>query len=340
MLKMSQEIVHNTLGKSPLLEAQPSTIKAVSTSSSDVTGYVFVSSSLGEKTLRRVFKEASSTGAIVLFRGIPKGSSLAKTLRDWHRLMANLDPIPQVRIDPKAFVHWQVTSVPAIFQVKEQKVIASALGVYSQDWLQEQIDKGNVGNLGQRGPIQSISEPDLIDEAMARLKAIDFAHLKLQAKARFWSRQSFIDLPKATQYQSRLVDPTFVLSRPLFGADGQVLIPVGTRFNPLKILPFTQTLVVFNARHQDEVDAIIQWLFKQDRTQKRITFITTQIDTVKGWQHLTALENALNRPIYLLNASLQQRFALFATPSFVNAKGGVFEVKAIPPKELNREISP
>ncbi|MEY2343497.1 type-F conjugative transfer system pilin assembly protein TrbC [Proteus mirabilis] len=99
-------------------------------------------------------------------------------MRDWHTLMVGLDPVPQVRIDPKAFVHWRVTSVPAIFRIEDDKVTASALGVYSKDWLQRQIETGNTGSLGQRGPIHSILEPDLMQVAMQRLQSLDLGALK------------------------------------------------------------------------------------------------------------------------------------------------------------------
>lgn len=298
---------------------------------------IFASSSLGDSSLTLLFKEASATGAIVLFRGIPEGKTLGAAIRDWHTLMAGLDPVPQVRIDPKAFVHWRVTSVPAIFRIEDDKVTASALGVYSKDWLQRQIETGNSGALGQRGPIHSILEPDLMQVAMQRLQSLDLGALKKKAIERFWSRQTFTDLPKATQYRIRTVDPTIVMQRPLLDANGRTLIPAGTRINPLKALPFTQLLVVFNASNAEEVDAVAHWLDRQDRTLRRITLITTELNRAQGWQSLNVLEETLASPVYLLNASLKQRFDLQVTPSFVQAKGLAFEIAEIPAKELVHE---
>ena len=53
-----------------------------------------------------------------------------------------------------------------------------------------------------------------------------------------------------------------------------------------------------------------------------------------GWDNLNALEKTLDSPVYLLNASLKQRFDLQVTPSFVQAKGLAFEIEEIPAKEL------
>ncbi|MCG3761299.1 pilus assembly protein, partial [Vibrio cincinnatiensis] len=110
---------------------------------------------------------------------------------------------------------------------------------------------------------------------------------------------------------------TIVMQRPLLDANGRTLIPAGTRINPLKALPFTQQLVVFNASNAEEVDAVAHWLENQDRTLRRITLITTQLDRAQGWSRLNALEKTLDSPVYLLNASLKQRFDLQVTPSFV-----------------------
>ncbi|MBJ6930691.1 pilus assembly protein, partial [Vibrio cholerae] len=82
------------------------------------------------------------------------------------------------------------------------------------------------------------------------------------------------------------VDPTIVMQRPLLDANGRTLIPAGTRINPLKALPFTQQLVVFNASNAEEVDAVAHWLETQDRTLRRITLITTQLDRTQGWNRL------------------------------------------------------
>ena len=57
-----------------------------------------------------------------------------------------------------------------IFRIEEDKVTASVLGVYSKDWLQRHIQTGNTGSLGQRGPIHSIIERDLMQVAMQLLQ--------------------------------------------------------------------------------------------------------------------------------------------------------------------------
>ena len=337
IVEMSRSILQSAVdGASEFIEPFAPVEQPVSLKHSD-EWLIFASSSLGDSSLKQLFKEASATGAIVLFRGIPEGKTLGAAIRDWHMLMTGLDPVPQVRIDPKAFVHWRVTSVPAIFRIEDDKVTASALGVYSKDWLQRQIETGNTGSLGQRGPIHSILEPDLMQVAMQRLQSIDLGALKKKAIERFWSRQTFTELPKATQYRIRMVDPTIVMKRPLLDANGRTLIPAGTRINPLKALPFTQQLVVFNASNAEEVDAVAHWLETQDRTLRRITLITTQLDRAQGWNRLNALEKTLDSPVYLLNASLKQRFDLQVTPSFVQAKGLAFEIEEIPAKELVHE---
>lgn len=57
---------------------------------------MFASSSLGDSSLQQLCKEASSTGAIVLFRGIPEGpeGKALGAIHNWYALMAALEPVP------------------------------------------------------------------------------------------------------------------------------------------------------------------------------------------------------------------------------------------------------
>lgn len=299
--------------------------------------FLFASTSLGDKALSRIFAEASQTGATVLFRGIPEGQSLGAAMRRLQALMKDLEPLPLVAIDPQAFVHWRVTGVPALFFIEQGKVTASVLGVYSKDWLQSAIARGQTGDLGQRGPIAGIAEPDLLRVMQKRLLALDLNALKQKALERFWQRQSFVALTPAKTAQVRFVDPTTVLSAPLKNAQGQVILPAGTRINPLKALPFTQQLVVFDGTRREEVDAVAQWLSRQDRTAKRLTLITTQLDPIQGWSALAKLEVKVDQPVYLLNPTIQSRFDLKVTPSFVDAEGEFFRIEELPVEVLAHE---
>ena len=114
IVEMSRSILQSAVdGSSEFIEPFAPVEQPVSLKHSD-EWLIFASSSLGDSSLKQLFKEASATGAIVLFRGIPEGKTLGAAIRDWHMLMTGLDPVPQVRIDPKAFVHWRVTSTFSI----------------------------------------------------------------------------------------------------------------------------------------------------------------------------------------------------------------------------------
>lgn len=297
---------------------------------------LFVSTSLGEQTLRAIFREAADTGATVLFRGIPEGETLGQALRRIRRLLEGIEPVPEIRIDPAAFVLWRVTSVPQLVYLQNAEFTASVKGVYSREWLARQVAAGHTGDLGQRGPVELVAEPDLMAVLRKRAEALDLAAHKRVAIQRFWERQAFVELPAADTVRTRWVDPTVVLSRPLTDGKGKVLVPARTRINPLEVLPFTQTLMVFDARKAEQVAAIQAWLKQRaaDKAYPRTTLITTGLNREQGWQALAQIESTLDHPVFLLNRSIQARFQLERTPTLVDAVGTRFRLREWPPEEF------
>ena len=340
IVEMSRSILQSAVdGSSEFIEPFSPIEQPASLKHSD-EWLIFASSSLGDSSLKQLFKEASATGAIVLFRGIPEGKTLGAAIRDWHTLMVGLDPVPQVRIDPKAFVHWRVTSVPAIFRIEDDKVTASALGVYSKDWLQRQIETGNTGSLGQRGPIHSILEPDLMQVAMQRLQSLDLGALKKKAIERFWLKQNFNELPKAVKARTREVDPSVVVTKDIAAADGSVFARAGEVINPLCDLrmecqpgtrPFTQAVVVFDPQDKKQMALLAKALpkIRQEPGVQRITFIATALDKDKGWDSYKSVSDQIDSPVYLLTPDLISRFELEHTPTVITAKNRMFIVREL-----------
>lgn len=301
---------------------------------------LFVSTSLGEQTLRAIFREVADTGVTVLFRGIPEGETLGRALRRLRRLLEGIEPVPEIHIDPTAFAHWQVTSVPQLVYLQNGEFTASVKGVYSREWLARQVAAGQSGDLGQRGPLEPVVEPDLMAVLKQRAEALDLAERKRAAIRQFWQHQAFVELPSADSARTRWIDPTVVVSRPLTDARGEVLVPAHTRINPLEVLPFTQTLVVFDARKAEQVAAIQAWLQQRQgdgKAYSRTTLITTGLDRHSGWQALAQIENTLDQPVFLLNRSIRQRFQLERTPTVIDAVGTRFRLREWPPGEFDHD---
>ena len=315
---------------------------------------VFASLSLGDNALKTMFREAAAAGMTVVFRGIPEGMTLGQGIRHLHRLLADLDPLPSVILDPESFRAWAVTTVPQIVQLQDGLLIARAAGITSRDWLQQRSAAGARGDLGTWGPVVIPTEPDLLETLHARIEGLDLAALKEQALANFWPRQTFSDLPVATRDHSQWLDPTVEVQTALRDAEGKVLVPAGARINPLRYLPFRQAVVVFDARDPLQRKRVRDWLeahpavfsppslapIADDSTEgyvnpyQRITLVTTGIEPSDGWRGWATLEEQFARPVYLLNTALQSRFQLREVPAVIDVVGERVRVRylAVPEK--------
>ncbi|MEE4299904.1 MAG: TrbC family F-type conjugative pilus assembly protein, partial [Pseudomonadales bacterium] len=167
---------------------------------------ILVSRSLGDGALRQIFASASGKDDIrILFRGVREGESLGDFLRATAVLLRDLDPPPNVAIDPQPFREWRIERVPAVVLSGPDGEIARVAGLSSPNWLREQVEGGRTGDLGQRGPTMEIEEPDMIAEIHRRIAAIDWQARKEQAIARWWSRARFEHLSPATEARERIV---------------------------------------------------------------------------------------------------------------------------------------
>ncbi|MGC8518962.1 MAG: TrbC family F-type conjugative pilus assembly protein [Steroidobacteraceae bacterium] len=96
--------------------------------------YIFVSWSMPLPMLRAYEIEAMWTGAPLVFRGIPKGTTLRKfIMKDLRELVWGKGAAADIAIDPRLFDLYSVTSVPTIVLSKRVERISCALGTLSYD---------------------------------------------------------------------------------------------------------------------------------------------------------------------------------------------------------------
>lgn len=106
--KKVEEIVGTADFKSFLTDAkkQPQDLKPISSSS---TLYVFVSFSVGEKSLLNLAQEAKQWNATLVLRGF-KDDSLRKTVAALHKIIVKTGQ--GLMIDPELFSSFKITAVP------------------------------------------------------------------------------------------------------------------------------------------------------------------------------------------------------------------------------------
>jgi len=297
----------------------------------DISLTVLVSRSLGPAQLKEIFAFAADTPRVrVAFRGLAEDESLMDFVRQVHRLLVGIEPVPEVVLDPTPFAAAGMDVAPVLLARGPEGELARVAGLADPLWLRSRVLAGERGDLGVLGPVRPVTEPDLIGELQRRLAALDLDKLREQALERFWQRAGFEELPVATEPRSREVDPTITAPRDVHTADGTLLVRAGETLNPLDWLPFTQRLVVFDATDERQVETARR--LGREAGDLRVLYLATHLERSTGWEGLAAVEDTLDAPVYLLTPDVRERFALERIPAFVEARGRNFVVAEVPPE--------
>ena len=301
---------------------------------------VVVFASLGSQGLKDLLDMASGNpDVLVVFRGIPENANLGEAMLEIQQMAAERDPVPNIVINPVLFTEYNVTSVPTIIVRKEQSVlpgelpeeVARVAGLSNPAWLLRQVEAGTDGDLGVRGPVESISEPDLIELMKKRFAKIDWEEQKRGAVKNFWNKQNFRELPEAHKDRVRELDPTVYISEDITAPDGTLIAKQGDLINPLDVAPFTQAVVVLDPLDEDQVARVKEALPRINQVPgvTRITYIVTRLDREEGWDSYTKTTDTFDAPVFLLTPDVAQRFELEYVPSIITAQGKRFVVEEL-----------
>ena len=274
---------------------------------------LFLSASLDDQALKQAFVAASGDPDVtIIFRGMLPGEKLADVMKRLGALFKDIEPRPNIALNPKSFRDHRVTVVPTLVEPATGKRISGT--ILAKTFLDRAGQTTEI-DLGRIGPVSEIIEPDLAEEIKARVAAVDVETRARKRVATYWQRAPFIDVPKARERRIRRLDPTVITENDLRDHEGRLLAPAGTRINPMAALPFTSRILIFDGTDPAER----QWARDHIREDQRTILITTRIDREVGWPAWKSLHQALARPVYLLQAKLAERFALEATPTMIEA---------------------
>lgn len=307
------------------------------------TTYVFVSRSLGMQNLKSLMErlgEQEREDLVLVFRGVPEGKRIDDGFQDINDLVKDLEKSPPLILDPGLFRHYDVTVVPTVVRTKgrsaldaisgldpetnQQKrkygeLVAKVEGLDNDEWLMDKIEKGEKGDLGTMGDVVEISEPDLIEVIRAKFEAFDWAAAKRDAIARVWDNQKFLDLPTALKSRKREVDPTILVTEDIKDMAGNVLRRKGEKVNPMRIRPFTTTMLIFNPTVPDEMKRVGRWLSRNKMAGNAMPMlIATAIDRERGWDAYKELTDRFDKHVFILNEQVRNAFDVQVTPSVVS----------------------
>ncbi len=183
-------------------------------------------------------------------------------------------------------------------------------------------------DLGVRGETWTIAEPDLLDVIEARLLELEqsgsLAKLANGARVRARSR---IEMPEpvagiapATEYHTRVFDPSIEIDRDIRLTDGTLLAAGGTRLNPLAHAPLSRDLLFIDGRRDVEVG----WALAHAAPSKIVLLAGRPLDLTR--RH--------GRPFFFdQGGRLSARFGLAATPVLIEQDGQQLRITEVPVRD-------
>lgn len=184
------------------------------------------------------------------------------------------------------------------------------------------VDLGVVGN------VYPITETDLIDEIQAILKAKEksgeLARIQEEAKRRNVER---INNPPPVEGLSRTsasrtfyYDPTFLYPQSVLDERGGIVVPAGTKYNPLDVITLSQQLVFFDARDKDQVKFAKQLIDKHGAAIKPILVGGSFLELMRTWQI---------KVYYDQKGLLTKRFGISQVPALVTQEGKALRIDEV-----------
>lgn len=304
---------------------------------------MFISSSMGPAAIEQAvaYGVKYRDSMMLTYRGPKPGQTIQGMIRDLIKItgeQADESMVPNIEINPPEFTDNNVSDVPTLVKVDaDGKPIASVRGLMNPEWLESEIEAGNKGDLGKRGPTSAIAEIDLMAAMIEKAKGMDINKMAEGARDRFWKNAPLIELPPAMQDRTRLVDGGFTVAQDIRLPDGRYLARKGEYHNDLKEMPFTRTVVVFDTTKPAQV--ALAKKVSQENSEKVVLLLASNVDREAGWGNYNALEDDLGRPLYVLTSDVVDRFKVEKVPTIVTADDRNFIVKEVAVSTQGVEVS-
>ena len=183
-------------------------------------------------------------------------------------------------------------------------------------------------DLGVRGTVWHIEEPDLLDEIESKLDAMkasgELARMRREsltrARERIEAPPRVAGVTPARERRTRLFDPSVEIEQDAFASDGALIAARGTRINPLERHPLTRDLLFIDATRPVEVD----WAIAREKPSVIVLLAGRPLELMRAHGRAFFFDQG---------GRLARRFGLAATPSVVSAKGDFLRITEVPLKD-------
>ena len=184
---------------------------------------------------------------------------------------------------------------------------------------------GAAKDLGVRGAVWPVAEPDLLAEIEARLGAMEAAgelarirgEAIERARGRVEAPARVEGIGPARVRRTRLLDPSITLERDVRTADGTLIAARGARINPLDVQPLTRDLLFIDGARPVEV----AWALRRERPARIVLVAGRPLDLMRIHGR---------RFFFDQGGRLSRRLGLRATPSVVTAEGSALRITEVP----------
>ena len=184
-------------------------------------------------------------------------------------------------------------------------------------------------DLGTIGPTYAIAEPHLLAALEQKLRAKqasgELARLEAAAKRRIVEAiehpKPLAGIARAERPRSFYFDPSIVVRDDITDANGNLLVPAGTRHNPLAVVSLSRQLAFFDATDPRQVAWARATLARFHGQVKPILVGGSYLALARAWQ----------LPVYFdQHGALTRRLGITRVPALVSQEGLRLRIDEVP----------
>jgi conjugal transfer pilus assembly protein TraW len=188
----------------------------------------------------------------------------------------------------------------------------------------------HAGHLGKIGPTYDIREADMLEWLEKRAREMDasgeteryYQEGRERIRRRLENLEPITLVRPTSTPRTFYFDPTLYVKQAIQSPDGKMVIPAGTRVNPLERVRLSKALVFFDGRDADQVIRAKQ---EYDRRGGLVKLILT------AGSAFTLMEKLETTVYYDQKAVLVRRFGITQVPAIVQQEGLRLRIDEIRP---------
>lgn len=185
-------------------------------------------------------------------------------------------------------------------------------------------------DLGVRGAVFPIAEPDLFSQIAAKFEAMEASgeveainrRLRERAIAAAERPKRVPDIGPTNAPRSFYYDPAVTVNGDIVTPDGDVIARAGTSFNPLDYTPMHQKLIFFNGEADKQVVWAIREMAQSDAPVTPVLVAGPVLDLTREW----------SRQVYFdQGGRLVSQFGIRHTPARISREGDRLLIEEVTP---------